>query len=157
MLKKTITYTDFNDNRVSDEFYFNLTRTELTEWEMQQPGGMSKFLERVIAAGDVQTLVKEFKDLVLRSYGEKSEDGRYFRKSAEITHDFSCMAAFDELYMQLAQDSEKAAEFVNAVIPKELVEAATKDAQAMINEAVEKAKNPSITPDSILPPPPGIS
>ena len=118
MLKKTITYTDFNGMERSEDFYFNLTKAEVMEMEMSTVGGLSEMIQRIIAAQDTPSIIKVFKDLVLKSYGEKSADGKRFIKTPEITEAFSQTEAYSVLFMELATNADSAAAFVNGIIPK---------------------------------------
>lgn len=117
MLKKTITYTDYNGSERTEDFYFNLTKAEIMEMELTTAGGLSEMIERIVAAKDAPTVVRVFKDLVLKAYGEKSPDGRRFMKSPEIREAFSQTEAYSQLFMELATDDEAAAKFVNGIIP----------------------------------------
>lgn len=118
MLKKTITYTDFNGVERSEDFYFNLTKAEVMEMEMSTVGGLSEMIQRIISAQDTPSIIKVFKDLVLKSYGEKSADGKRFIKTPEIAEAFSQTEAYSVLFMELATDADAAAAFVNGIIPK---------------------------------------
>lgn len=118
MLKKTITYTDYDNNVRTEDFYFNLTKAELTEMELSTTGGMEKMLKNIVAAQDTAAIVDVFKALILKAYGEKSADGRRFVKSQELSEAFSQTEAYSELFMELATDSDKATEFVNAIVPQ---------------------------------------
>lgn len=122
MLKKTITYTDFNGMERSEDFYFNLTQAEVMEMEMSTVGGLSEMIQRIIAAQDTPSIIKVFKDLVLKSYGEKSADGKRFIKTPEITEAFSQTEAYSVLFMELATNADSAAAFVNGIIPKSKVQ-----------------------------------
>lgn len=117
MLKKTITYTDYNDVERTEDFYFNISKAELAEMEMGTTGGFSEMIERVIAAQDVPSLVKIFKDIILKAYGEKSLDGKRFVKSEELSTAFSQTEAYSNLYMELATDADAATAFVNGILP----------------------------------------
>lgn len=117
MIKKTITYVDYNGVERTEDFYFNLTKAEITEMEMSTTGGMSEMVKRIIAAQDTPTLIKIFKDLILKSYGEKDIDGRRFIKSEELSTAFSQTEAYSQLFMELATNAEAAADFVNGIIP----------------------------------------
>jgi hypothetical protein len=117
MLKKTITYTDYNGTERTEDFYFNLSKAEILELEMSTSGGFSEKLQRIISAKDTPTLVEIFKDLVLSAYGVKSPDGRKFIKNDEVRNDFKQTEAYSELFMELSTNAEKAAEFVNGIIP----------------------------------------
>lgn len=117
MLKKTITYTDFNDVERTEDFYFNLTAAEVTEMEMSTVGGLAEMIQRIVAAKDVPEIVKIFKDIILRAYGVKSADGKRFIKSDDISAEFAQTNAYSQLFMELATDPDKAGEFVNAITP----------------------------------------
>ena len=119
MLKKTITYTDYNGHQRTEDFYFNLNKAELVELELSASGGLTVMMDRIIAAEDNPTLFKIFKDLVLKAYGIKSDDGRKFIKNQEVRDDFAQTEAYSVLVMELVSDAEKAAEFFNAIIPQD--------------------------------------
>ena len=120
MLKKTIKYTDFNDNEVSEDFYFNLSKAELIEMETSSNGGLKNKLERLINTRDISAIMNLFKDIIVSSYGVKSDDGKKFMKSKEITDDFIQSNAYSELYVELASNSDAAIEFITGIIPKDL-------------------------------------
>jgi hypothetical protein len=116
MLKKTITYKDYNDVERTEDFYFNLSKAESMEMEMGTTGGLSEKINKIIAAQDAPTIIAIFKDLILRSYGEKSPDGKRFIKNEEVKTAFAQTEAFSNLFMELATDSKAAAAFVNGII-----------------------------------------
>ena len=118
MLKKAMTYTDFDGNERTEDFYFNLSKAELTEMELLESGGMEARIRRIVDAKDSSEIVKEFKHLLLKAYGEKSPDGRRFIKSEELSKAFSETVAYSELFMELATNVESAKAFVNAITPK---------------------------------------
>lgn len=124
MLKKTITYTDYNQVERTEDFYFNLTKAEIMEMEMSTSGGMAEMIQRIIAAQDSPTIIKIFKELVLKAYGEKSPDGKRFIKSDEISTAFAQTEAYSNLFMELATDADAAAKFVNGIIPAEVAQQA---------------------------------
>ena len=113
-------YEDYDGNERVEEFYFNLTKAEITDMELTTEGGMSAMLNRIIAAKDTSKLIAVFKDLILKSYGQKSPDGRRFIKSDELTKEFTETPAYSQIYLRLATDDKAATEFVNNVIPKDL-------------------------------------
>lgn len=119
MFKKTMTYTDYNGEKRTEDFYFNMTRAEVTEMELSIEGGLSAMIQRVTEEKDVPAIIQIFKDLVLRSYGKKSPDGRRFIKSKELSEEFSQTEAYSDLFMELATDSAKAAAFVNGIMPQD--------------------------------------
>ena len=117
MLEKTITYTDYNGVERTEDFYFNLTKAELMEMEIGTTGGMADMIKRIIDAKDAPAIIKIFKELVLKAYGEKSADGKRFVKSEEISNGFAQTEAYSQLFMELATDADAAAAFVNGIIP----------------------------------------
>lgn len=126
MLKKTISYVDYNGTKRTEDFYFNLTKAEISEMELEIPGGMSEMLKRITAAQDTPTLVKIFKDLILRSYGVKSDDGRRFVKSQQLKEEFSQTEAYSELFMELATNADAASAFINGIIPADVAKESEK-------------------------------
>lgn len=118
MLKKTITYNDYNGMERTESFYFDINPAEMTEWEMGIDGGLTMMINKIIETKNMPELVKIFKKLVLFAYGEKSSDGRRFVKSTELSTAFSQTPAYSKIFMELATNSNKAAEFVNGVMPK---------------------------------------
>ena len=122
MYKKNITYTDYNGHERTEEFLFNLTEAEIAEMEMSKKGGLTNTLQRLIRTEDAPEIAKIFKDLILKSYGEKSDDGRRFIKTKEKAEEFSQTEAYSKLYMELAFDDKAAAEFINNIIPKSMAE-----------------------------------
>ena len=120
MLKKTITYMDYNGTQRTEDFYFNLSKAEVAEMELSVEGGFSKMLEELVASKDNVRIVELFKQMVLKSYGEKSADGRRFVKSPEISEAFAQTEAYSEIFMELALNEEAAAAFVNGIMPASL-------------------------------------
>ncbi len=119
MYKKTMTYQDFDGNERTEDFYFNLTPAECANMELRVKGGYTNYVQRVLNAKDTPEIIKIFQELIDLSYGVKCDDGRKFVKNAEILEDFKSTQAYSDLYMLLGTDDKAAAEFVNAVIPKE--------------------------------------
>lgn len=125
MYKKTMTYTDYDGVERTEDFYFNLNKAELMEMDFSESGGMEKMIRRVIEAKDTRKLIEIFKDLILRSYGEKSADGKYFEKvrdGRKLSDGFAQTEAYSDLFMELATNDEAATTFITNVIPKNLAE-----------------------------------
>ena len=118
MLKKTVTYTDYNGVVRTEDFYFNLSKAELMDMEAGTPGGYAAMLQSIVDAKDVPALIKIFKELLLKAYGIKSPDGRRFIKSEELATEFAQTEAYVDLYMEMVTDDKAAADFVNGIIPK---------------------------------------
>lgn len=120
MIKKTITYKDYNQVDRTESFYFNLSKAEVMEMEMSTAGGMAESIQKIVDAKDAPAIIRVFKDLVLRSYGVKSDDGRRFIKSKELSDEFSQTEAYSQIFMELATNADEAAKFVNGIIPSDL-------------------------------------
>lgn len=120
MLKKTITYVDYNGNERVEDFYFNLTKAEATEMELSVEGGLTKKLEDIVNSQNNKEIITLFKEIILKAYGEKSQDGKRFIKSEELSEAFSQTEAFSELFMELALDEKAAADFVNGILPAKI-------------------------------------
>lgn len=119
MLSKKIKYLDFNGNEREEEFLFNLTQAEVMEMELSETGGLAESIKKVIAAQDAPKIIKIFKELILKAYGEKSADGKMFMKSEELSRNFSYTNAYSKLFMELATDDQAAAAFVNGIVPSD--------------------------------------
>ena len=122
MLKKTVSYEEYNGVERTEDFYFNLSKAEVAEMELSVEGGFSKMLEDVVKSKDNVKIVNIFKQMVLKAYGEKSADGRRFVKSEELAQAFAQTEAYSEIFMELALDSNAAAAFVNGIMPANLDE-----------------------------------
>jgi hypothetical protein len=136
MLKKTVSYTDYNGVERKEDFYFNLSKAEIMEMELGTTGGLAEMIQRVVDAKDAPAIIKIFKDLVLKAYGEKSADGRRFIKSQELSDAFAQTEAYSILFMKLATDADAAAKFINGVIPADMAK--------QVAEAQAKGELPSV-------------
>ncbi len=122
MRKETITYVDYNGEKRTEDHWFNLSKAEIMEMEMSTAGGLAETIQRVVAAQDAPSIIKIFKELILKAYGVKSIDGKKFIKIDQDGHrladDFAQTEAYSELFMKLATNSDAASEFVNGIIPE---------------------------------------
>lgn len=122
MLKKTIKFVDYDENEREEDFFFNLTQAELTTMQMSEVGGLEKKLENIIKAQDAPRIMDTFRDIIRRSYGVKSPDGRRFIKSEQLSDEFEQTEAYSILFMELCTDAEAASTFVQGILPKNLAE-----------------------------------
>ena len=120
MLKKTITYTDYNGNERKEDFYFNLNKAEIMRMEMSTRGGLAERINRIVAAQDTPAIIEVFEDLIQKSYGVKDADGRGFVKKKEDLEAFMATEAYSELFMELATNADAAAEFANGIVPGDI-------------------------------------
>ena len=129
MLKKTITYNDYNEVTHTETYYFNLSKAECMEMEMSTSGGLTEMINKIIETQDVPAIIKIFKDLILKAYGVKSPDGKRFIKSEELSTAFAQTEAYSVLFMELATNAEEASAFVNGIMP-----------------SIDKKSNPVVVP-----------
>ena len=120
MLKKTITYEDYDGNERTENFYFNLNEAELTQLRLSRSGGIEKMLQRIVDEQNAPEIIAMVKEIMLLAYGEKSDDGKVFLKSPEISHRFECTEAFNEVFMDICSSPESASEFFRAILPAKL-------------------------------------
>ena len=139
MLIKPITYTDFNGEERTEDFMFNLTEAELTQLQLSENGGYTEWVKSIANARDNKTLAKIFKDIVMLAYGEKTPDGKFFRKTDKdgynLVNDFIQTEAFSVLYMELVTDPDAAAAFMNGIMPESL------KAKMAENQKIEQKQN----------------
>lgn len=138
MLKKSITYTDFNGEEITEDFFFHLSKAELVELEMSQKEGLSKYLERIIKAENGQEIMTIFKKLLLQAYGQRSPDGKRFVKNEGLRQEFLSSEAYSELFMELVTNADAAAAFINGIVPTGLAEDLEK-----IPPRIEASETPS--------------
>lgn len=135
MLRKKIKYVDFNDVEREEEYYFNISKAELMEMEFGTTGGFSEMVKRIVEAQDQPTLMKIFKDFILKAYGEKSADGKRFMKKDEfgrpLSANFEQSEAYSVLYMELITNAEAASEFINGVVPADIAKQAAANPVAL--------------------------
>lgn len=118
MVKKTITYTDYEGEERTEDFYFNLTKAEVVEMELSTTGGLQKLIAKITQEKDMKKLVELFKQIIAKSYGVKSDDGRRFIKTPEVLAEFVQTEAYSDLFMELASDTDAATAFLNGIVPQ---------------------------------------
>ena len=125
MLAKPITYTDYNGVERTETFYFNLSQAELIDMQLGGKDGLySNKLQKMIDNHDAAAIVATIKEFVLKSYGEKTDDGKRFIKSPEISEAFMQTEAYSQLITELLSDDAKSSEFILGIMPQALREAA---------------------------------
>ena len=127
MLKKRIKYEDYNGEIREEDFYFNLSKAELTEMMFSVEGGLENKIRKIIDAKNTPELIKLVKDIIIKSYGEKSADGKRFIKSKELTEEFMQTEAYSELYIELATNDIAAADFIFGILPTSISDQLNKD------------------------------
>lgn len=120
MIKKTYKYVDFNGNEREEDFYFHLSESEIVTMDMSINGGLIEKIKRITQTQDTAELIKIFQELIFKSYGEKSLDGKRFVKSEELSTAFSQTEAYNMLFMELAKDADAAAKWINGILPADV-------------------------------------
>jgi len=133
MYTKTITYENYNGEKRTKNFYFNLTRTELAKMELTNKAGMEATIKQMVNEDDRAKIIELFEKIVLGAYGEKSSDGEEFLKSPEIVAKFVAHPAYDVLFMELISSDKAMADFINAIIPQDLA-GQVKDNKKSLND-----------------------
>jgi hypothetical protein len=126
VLKKTITYTDFNGVEQTEEFHFHLSAEKLLELEATLPGGFEKYVEQIMESQDGARILELFKRLIASSIGKVSEDGKQFVQNDKIREAFTQTNAYTALFLELGSSAETAAAFFNGIVPKDLAAQAEK-------------------------------
>ena len=120
MYKETIKYTDYDNNEREEDFYFNLNKAELTEMQMSTEGGLEKRIQKIVSSQNGKEIMALFKEIILKAYGVKSDDGKRFIKNQEVKDEFEQSEAYSELFMKLVTDADAAQKFINGIIPKDI-------------------------------------
>lgn len=123
MIKWPITYTNYNGDTVTEDYYFNLNKAELIQMQFESNGSYSGFINRIVEERDFKALGTEFRKIILSAYGKKSDDGRQFRKSEEMRNEFEQSEAYATLYYELLSDTDQMTKFIQGVLPADLREA----------------------------------
>lgn len=144
MLRRDITYQDLEGNPITETHYFHLSKADLIEMQLSKKGGFEEWLKKVIEAEDGKSLVRELKEIILMSYGKKSEDGKRFIKNDELRSEFANSEAFSELFSEIALDADKAQTFVNGVIPHELTTAVTSGQTSVFDKNEPQAEETAV-------------
>lgn len=131
MLKREITYKDLEDRPITEVFYFNMSKAELIELEVEYKQGIAAMIEDIVKAKDNKRIIAIFKKIILMSYGQKSEDGKRFIKSPELSKAFSQTDAYTELFMDLATNEDSAVVFIKGILPADMGANITKENLAL--------------------------
>jgi len=137
MLKKTIEYTDYNGEKRIEDFYFNLNEVEISELQLSEEGGFTNYVEKLQQTKDTKEIFRIAKELILKTYGEKSPDGKRFIKSDELSEGFSQTEAFVKLFTELGRDDLAMINFIKGVMPANVQEEINK---LDLKEELERAK-----------------
>lgn len=130
MYAKSISYVDYDGNERTETYLFNLNEAELLEMDMSENGGLEKVLRKMVEEQDSKRIFEMFKHIIRKSIGVKSPDGKRFVKSQEIADAFEQTEAYNELVMEMFRDPDKAAAFVNGIIPSKLANEVAKQGAA---------------------------
>ena len=127
MLRKIITFKDYNGNERKEEHWFNLEQHEIYKLQMGVKGGLVETLKEAIRTEDAPTIMEYYEKIIDASYGVRGADGKSFKKSPEILESFKCTPAYSALYMEILTDPAKSDEFTRGVIPSDMAAQLPKD------------------------------
>ena len=134
MVKKTITFTDFEGKEVTKDFYFNLSKMEFRVLDRKIPGGLQNMIDQIMKEKDEDRLIDLLDILILESYGEKSEDGRFVKEDRfgrRLSSFFKVSEAWDTLFMNMVQNEKELSEFLSGIVPKDVAEQASEEAKKL--------------------------
>ena len=131
MLKKTITYKDYNGEKRTEDYYFDLNETEVIELQITTEGGLENMINKIVASNDTAEIYQLFKKIVFAAYGVKSADGRHFTKNESVREEFQSSPAYNELIKSFMTNPQSAADFINAILPTEMLD---EKGMAMVEE-----------------------
>lgn len=142
MIEKKVTYKDYDGVERTEVFRFHLNQSELIEMDALMPGGMEKTLKMISEKKDTPSLMRAFKTILMKAYGEKSADGRRFMKSDEISHAFEETPAYDKIFMELVSgDGNDTLAFIRGIMPEEMQKEIAAEAENILKQFPEAAKN----------------
>lgn len=130
MVKKTITYTDFEGKETTKDFYFNLSKMEFRRLDRKIPGGLEHMIDQIRTEKDEDRMIDLLDILILESYGERAEDGRFVKEDPygrRLSSFFKISEAWDTLFMNLVQNENELQEFLTGIVPKDVAEQAQKE------------------------------
>lgn len=130
MYVKTIEYTDFNGVERKEDFYFNLSKSEILKLETSLDGGLTSYLDLMVQKQSQSNIMSSFEKIVDAAYGVKSLDGRTFMKTPEALAEFKATNAYDKFFMDLALNEEAAAEFLIGIMPNDTAKVVQKAVDA---------------------------
>ena len=151
MLKKTMTYTDFNGEEITEDFYFHLSEAEISEMELDSEGGISQKLQKIINSKDITKIKEYFQWIILKSYGEKTDDGKHFIKNEKVSEMFSYTQAYSDLWMELITDANAAVKFVEGIMPKSIIDKAKENDPEQYAKIFKEASEVSTTDSPVSP------
>lgn len=117
MIKQDITYTNFEGEQETETLYFHLNKVELMEMQVSEKRGLAQYITDIQKAENNKEIFRLFKEIVLRAYGERSEDGKKFIKNERLREEFEGSLAYEELMVKLVTEADFASKFVNGIMP----------------------------------------
>ena len=134
MIKMNVSAETFDGDMVTETLWFHMNKVDLIDLQQSEPGGFTDTLQAFMSRkaedwtmSDKFKLFDFFRTMVDKAYGERSSDGKRFRKSPEILANFKNSIFYDEFVLSLLEDEEKSIKFFNGVMPKSLIEQAKKE------------------------------
>lgn len=157
MIKKNVTYKNFEDIEITETLHFHFTEAELVELESSEEGGLTAWGETLKESGNIEEILAALKKIIGKAYGEKMDGGRRFVKNDLIVDSFKSSEAYSTLLFQLLENPTEAGEFFKALVPKNSSRTPSKltpAEQARANSEAQmrgfrKPAEKSFTPDTV--------
>jgi len=143
MLKKTITYENYNGDTVTDDFYFNLTKVECMELEYSFGANntLSNTITTLVESKDIGALIAAIKKILLMSYGVKTPDGNRFIKNDSVREEFEQSPAFEKIYWDLVTNQDEAASFISGIVPQNVRDSLGEDPKQVLLDRMQQSLN----------------
>lgn len=143
MLKKTITYENYNGDTVTDDFYFNLTKVECMELEYSFGANntLSNTITTLVESKDIGALIAAIKKILLMSYGVKTPDGNRFIKNDSVREEFEQSPAFEKIYWDLVTNQDEAASFISGIVPQNVRDSLGENPKQVLLDRMQQSLN----------------
>lgn len=149
MIKKTVTFTNYNDQEVTKSYYFNIDKLEAAELELEY-GDLIETVEELLESSDGKKVYGIFKEIILNAVGQKSADGNSFIKNQQIRDEFAGSPALGEIIMDMFKNPEAAGPFLEGMLPASMLAEARAQEEREKLEALVNASGtgdvPTLTP-----------
>lgn len=127
MISRTVTFTDYDDNKQTETVWFHLSRATVfdnldLEEDFEKLEAKFKGDKREITREETIEILKLVKRLFKLSYGVRFEvDGKTrFRQNDEVLQQFEDSPAYDAILWDLFSNPEDIFAFLSGIFPKDL-------------------------------------
>lgn len=151
MLTQVYEYTDYLGRKRKSTVRFNFDESELAEMALSDEGGLDEWIDRIISSSSVQEIVNIVKGVILKAYGERTDDGLFIKEDpitgAPLSRKFKASAIFPIVFMDVCFDAKKAAAFISGCIP-ESMRGSLDNAESEIKEHLDQLGISDVMPNA---------